>query len=70
MLGGCLTRLDRFETAEGLLLESWPIIRDTRGPDDRYTREARGRIVELYESLGDPDEADRYRNAFPDPAPP
>ncbi|MCH7884332.1 MAG: serine/threonine protein kinase [Planctomycetes bacterium] len=70
VLGGCLARLDRFETAEGLLLNSWPIIRDTRGPDDRYTREARGRIVELYESLGDPDEADRYRNAFPDPAPP
>ena len=62
ILGAALAGLNRFEEAEPLLLEAYPIIRDDRGPDHPRTRQALERIVFLYEHWYRPDDAARYRD--------
>ncbi len=60
VLGQCLAAGGRFEEAEPLLIESYPTIRDAKGADSRYARDAAARIVELYRAWGRPDEASEY----------
>jgi serine/threonine protein kinase len=52
LLGECLTELNRYAEAEPLLLESLEVL---------DTRDARIRVIGLYESWGKPEGADRYR---------
>ena len=64
-LGGCLTRLERFEEAEALLTESYPTIRDEYGPTDPRTIRALNRLIVFYEAMNDPDQAAAYRDMLP-----
>ena len=60
-LGACLTALGRFEEAEPLLTEGYPIIAEQRGKQHRITREVLEEVIQLYEQWGEPDEAARWR---------
>ena len=60
LLGACLAAQARYADAESLLLESYPRIRAARGAGSKATRDALGRLVDLYRSWGRPDQADRY----------
>lgn len=60
VLGTCFTALERYEEAEPLLLDSYPVIRDKRGAEDRLAKRARQRIVDLYEAWGRPEAAAAY----------
>lgn len=62
-LGGCLTERGLYRRAEALLLDSHPVLERALGREDELTRDSRRRLVELYESWGRPEEADRYRSA-------
>jgi serine/threonine-protein kinase len=68
VLGCCYARLGRFEEAEPLLLESYPWIRDDRGPGHKRTVQACERIIELYELWGKPEQAARWRAELPEGA--
>ncbi|MFQ5413764.1 MAG: tetratricopeptide repeat protein [Phycisphaerae bacterium] len=59
-LGEALVMLGRFDEAEPLLIESYPIIREARG-DRPPTPDALKRIVRLYDAWGKPDKAAEYR---------
>ncbi len=48
VLGHCLLAQGHYEEAEPLLIESYPVIREVKGEESRYARDALGRIVELY----------------------
>ena len=54
--------LGRLEAAEAMLLEVFVLFRDVRGLEDSRTRRAAGRLVMVYEQLGDFEAADRYRD--------
>jgi len=60
-LGTSLLRLRRFSDAEAHLVASHDRLEAVFGSDNRRTRAARERIVELYEAWGRPEAADRYR---------
>ncbi len=55
VLGACLTRLGRYDEAEGLLRESYEALLSQRGEDARETRETRERLIELYQRSGRPE---------------
>jgi len=55
--GETLTRLNRFEEAEPLLVNSHRVFLTTRGEDHSLTRKARARLAELYRAWGTPDKA-------------
>ena len=57
-LGACLTRLQRFEEAAGLLRASYEQLRETFGVDHPLTSRAAGRLVTLHEARGTPVEAE------------
>ncbi len=57
VLGVCLTRLGRYDEAEPLLEGSYQALLAQRGEDARETREARERLIELYERSGRPERA-------------
>ena len=61
ILGGSLAAQGRFEEAEALLTQSFDRIRSRRGEQDLESREARTRMVSLYEAWGRPEQAEAYR---------
>jgi serine/threonine protein kinase/Tfp pilus assembly protein PilF len=63
ILGACLADQGKFKDAEPLLVESYPIIRKRFG-DDRETREAGSRLINLYEKLDKKDKADEIKAAL------
>jgi serine/threonine-protein kinase len=67
-LGSCLTAMGRFAEAERLLLESYTALHAGPGPEDRYTRDALGRLVTLYEAWGKADRAEQYRRSRGSPS--
>ncbi len=65
VLGHCLIGQGRYEEAEPLLVDSYPVIRDAKGGGSRYTRDALARVAALYQAWGKPDEAARYQSSAP-----
>lgn len=61
LLGECLIRSGRLEEAKSHLKDGYEVLLKSQGQNHRFTRRARERVVMLYEALGDPDAADRYR---------
>ena len=61
ILGASLAGLGRYAAAETLLLDSYPLISDDRGPNHRRTRQAVERIVMLYERWNRASDAAHYR---------
>ncbi len=61
LLGECLIILGRHAGAESLLVDSYPDIEAGLGGDDDRTRAALTRIIYLYETWGQPEKADEYR---------
>lgn len=57
VLGACLAALGRFEEAEQLLVESHQALLEDKGASSVYTRDARQRLIHLYESWGKPEKA-------------
>ena len=66
VLGAALAGQRRFEEAEPLLVESYPIIKDDRGPHHRRTQQALERIVALYDAWNRPQERARYEMLLAD----
>jgi serine/threonine-protein kinase len=62
-LGGCLTKLKRYSEAEEQLLTAYAGLKAARGEQNDLTRRAVGRLIELYEAWGKPDQAAPYRAA-------
>ncbi len=58
--GETLARLNRFEEAEPLLVNSHRVFLTTRGEDHSLTRKARERLADLYRAWGKPDKAAVY----------
>lgn len=63
--GSCLTGLQRFEDAEGHLLQGYTLLEAAFGRDDSRTQTALSSLVELYDVWGRPDKADEYRAMLP-----
>ena len=59
---GCLTRLERFEEAEPLLLNSYRAIADQPYVSATRKRESLERIVTLYEAWGKAELVERWRD--------
>lgn len=59
LLGGCLTRLGRYEEAEPLLLHSYAVIARDRGAGRERKLEARERVLGLYNAWGRRDDGVR-----------
>ncbi|MDX1388291.1 MAG: tetratricopeptide repeat protein, partial [Acidobacteriota bacterium] len=57
--GGVLVRLERFAEAEPILIEAYEMLEKTESVN--RTGRALGRIVELYDAWGKPEEAARWR---------
>jgi eukaryotic-like serine/threonine-protein kinase len=66
VLGGCLVGLGRLAEAEPLLVKGYEGVVKVQGDATSYARDARARLVALYEAWGRPDQAERYRG---EPAP-
>ncbi|MCP3956876.1 MAG: tetratricopeptide repeat protein [bacterium] len=60
-LGALYKAAGRFVEAEPCLLEGYLVLHDARGEQAIYTREARRRILELYEAWGRPEMAAPFR---------
>ncbi len=67
VLGLYLLELGCYEEAELYLTRSYRIIRDVKGDDAIFTRQALKRLVRLYDAWNKPAEAERYRSAEPRP---
>ncbi len=67
VLGAALSGLGRFGEAEPLLLNSYPIIVQDRGPKHRRTYEALQRIINLYKAWNKPEKTTIYRAKLPEP---
>jgi len=65
-LSSCLTGLKSYKEAELLLLESYPLLKEKRGENDKYTIKALNRIIELYEAWGKPEKVVEYKALLPD----
>jgi len=61
LLGDCLIRMGRFRDAEPVVVSSYHIIRAEFGDEHGRTRAALGRVIRVYEGLGDEDRAAEYR---------
>jgi serine/threonine protein kinase/tetratricopeptide (TPR) repeat protein len=59
--GGVLVKLNEYGKAESLLLQSYPILEKTKGPQDPSTISARKNLIELYERTNRTSEAVKYR---------
>ena len=57
VLGGCLAAQGRFEEAEPLLLESYPLLQKDKGDGAKHAAEARQRIADLYKAWGKPEKS-------------
>jgi serine/threonine-protein kinase len=62
VLGSCLAAQRRFDEAEPLLLESYPVLKQDAGNGRKYAPAALQRIVDLYTAWGRPDRAAEYRS--------
>ncbi|MGH9853116.1 MAG: tetratricopeptide repeat protein [Blastocatellia bacterium] len=60
-IGGCLTKLKRYREAEEQLLAAYAGLKAARGEQNDLTRRSVGRLIELYEAWGKPDQAAPYR---------
>ena len=60
ILGACLSRSGRHNEAERLMLAGYPVIEARTGERSSYTRDARCRLIALYERWGKPLEASRF----------
>jgi hypothetical protein len=60
-LAECLTALGRFEEAEPYLVQAFDWLHTNRGLENSYAQEVGLKLIELYDRLGRPTEADRYR---------
>ncbi|MEY2562491.1 MAG: eukaryotic-like serine/threonine-protein kinase [Verrucomicrobiota bacterium] len=60
-LGECLMSQNRYEEAESILLESHAGLSKALGANDPRTRDARQRLLALYEAWGKPESANGYR---------
>ena len=65
-LGSCFTSLLRYQEAESLLLESYPLLKEKREADDKYTIKTLNFIIELYEAWGKPEKFAEYKALLPD----
>jgi serine/threonine protein kinase/Flp pilus assembly protein TadD len=61
VLGGCLLAQGKFQEAEPLLIQSYPILLKDSGDGAKHAAEARQRIVDLYTAWGKPERAAEYR---------
>ncbi|HKL14377.1 MAG TPA: tetratricopeptide repeat protein, partial [Balneolaceae bacterium] len=61
LLGACLTDQQRYTEAEPLLDKSYALLSAQRGPQDKDTRQALQRLVNLYEAWDKPEKAALYR---------
>ncbi len=61
VLGACLSSRDRFQEAEPLLVEGYPVIVDQLGPREPMAHDTLALIVEHYEKRGMPEKAAEYR---------
>ncbi|MCJ7691709.1 MAG: tetratricopeptide repeat protein, partial [Clostridiaceae bacterium] len=65
-LGDCLTALERFQEAESLLLESYPLLKEKRGENDKFTLKALDRTIRLYKAWDKPNKVAEYKSLLPD----
>jgi serine/threonine protein kinase len=61
LLGDCLMARKQYALAEPLLLDSYRVLAKDPGTPEAERRQARQRLVELYEAWGKPSEAARWR---------
>ncbi len=61
LIGGCLTSLGQYESAEPLLLSSYEQIKIAKGTSAPYTHNALQRIIDFYVATDQPDKAGLYR---------
>ncbi|MHC4947693.1 MAG: serine/threonine-protein kinase [Planctomycetota bacterium] len=61
VLGGAIAAQGRYDEAEPILLEAWSGLDEVEGVPAARRREALDRLVELYESTGDAEEAAAWR---------
>jgi hypothetical protein len=61
LLGGGLVALGRYAEAEPLVVEGYRTLKQKRGAAYRRSRQALGRVVELYDAWGRSAEAARWR---------
>ena len=66
-LGACLLSQGqtKYAEAETLLVNSYGILQAALGSQDRRTREAVMRIIQLYHAWGKPDASAKYRALLP-----
>ena len=65
LIGVCMTEAGRFREAEDRLTKGYDIIVADRGREDPRSKASAGRLVELYERWGRPQQADRFREPAP-----
>jgi tetratricopeptide (TPR) repeat protein len=61
MLGDVLVRMNRLQEAEPILVRSYEIIQAEFGDEHGRTQAALGRVIQVYEALGDEEKAAEYR---------
>jgi serine/threonine-protein kinase len=61
VLGGSLVAQGKFQEAEPLLIQSYPILLKDPGDGAKHAEEARQRIVDLYTAWGKPEKAAEFR---------
>lgn len=61
-LGACLTALEDYKKAEQLLTDSYKLLVQKQGSDNRYTQKALKHLITLYEGWDKPEEAKALRN--------
>jgi tetratricopeptide (TPR) repeat protein/predicted Ser/Thr protein kinase len=61
LLGACLSSLGKYAEAEPLLRESFQALAAAKDESPMRIRQARERLVELYEAWGKPEQADAWR---------
>ncbi len=61
VLGSCLAAQRRFDEAEPLLVQSYPVLKEDTGDGAKYAPAARQRIVDLYTAWGKPERAAEYQ---------
>ncbi|MEM1096218.1 MAG: serine/threonine-protein kinase [Bacteroidota bacterium] len=60
-LGAVLTAQQDYAAAEPLLVESYPALAESFGPQSQHAQDALGRLIALYDVWGRPDEQRRYQ---------
>jgi tetratricopeptide (TPR) repeat protein len=64
-LGECLCRLQDYDDAEALLVESYWILRASGDAPPKWVQTAWQRVVKLYEARGKPEQAAEWRAKLP-----